>query len=218
MATLDRALAHAYAGDFAAGRELAERTRQEADRTGRPMDAAWARYVEGEVALDEHPELAIAPLEDALARARALGENFLAGVALVSAASVRSRYGDPRQGLLLFSEVVRHWHQAGNRTQLWTTLRGVVDLLARVGEVEPAAVLLGVLTSRSTGAPVFGADAARLEQTADQLRARLGPARFAAATARGSALPDEEVPAWAHEALDRAAGTTIRDNVEHPTG
>ena len=216
MTTLNRALAHAYAGDVAAGHELAERTREEAERTDRPLDAAWARYVEGEAMLDVHPDRAIVALEDALRRARALGDHFLTGVALVSAASVRSRHGDPLQALLLFSEVVRHWHQAGNRVQQWTTIRSVVGLLARVGAAEEAAVLLGVLTSRSTGAPVFGADAARLEQTAHQLREQLGPAGFLAATARGSALRDEEVPAWACETLDRAALMCV--NMEHPAG
>lgn len=85
-----------------------------------------ARYGTGEALLDTHLEQAVTLLEDALRRARALGERYLTGVALVSVASVRSRHGDPRQALEIFRDAVQHWHRAGNWTQQGTTVRNVV--------------------------------------------------------------------------------------------
>ncbi len=52
-------------------------------------------------------------------------------------------------------------------TQPWITLR-VGKLLARTGDDRTGTILLGALTNRATAAPVFGADATRL----DDLRRR----------------------------------------------
>ena len=116
-----------------------------------------ARYGTGEALLDTHLEQAVTLLEDTLRRARALGERYLTGVALVSVASVRSHHGDPRQALEIFRDAVQHWHRAGNWTQQGTTVRNVVGLLVRLGADEPAALLYGAVSTHSTAAPVFGA-------------------------------------------------------------
>lgn len=69
----------------------------------------------------------------------------------------------------------------------------MVDLLVRLGADEPAALLYGAVSTRSTAAPVFGADADRLEQAHRILTERLGAQRFTAAAASGTALDDDVV-------------------------
>jgi hypothetical protein len=98
--------------------------------------------------------------------------------------------------------VIEHWHQAGNWTQQWTTLRNVIDLLVRLHRDHYAAVLHGAVTSRTNAAPVFGADAERLERARLVLTERLGQDAFASTTALGAALHDEEVVTRACAALD----------------
>jgi hypothetical protein len=164
---------------------------------------AWAWYAAGEARLESEPDVAVTLVEEALARAEALTERYLTGVALVSAASLRGRHGDPDRTLRLFAEVMKRWHDAGDWTHQWTTVRNVIDLLARVGADEPAAVLHGAVTSRTTAAPVFGADAERLDRTRRLVVKRLGAAGWAAAVDRGTRLSDDEVVRYAREVIRR---------------
>jgi len=205
LAGILRALVAAYGGDVAAGIAVADRVHARADEEGCVVAVAWARYAQGEVRLEVDPPAAAALLEDALDRARALDDRYLTGVALVSAASVRGRHGDPVLALPLFREVVGHWHRAGDWVHQWPALRNVVDLLVRVGADEPAAVLLGAVSAtRRTAAPVYGADEGRLRAARRALTSRMGAAAVAAAAARGAALDDDAAVAFASAALDAA--------------
>lgn len=161
LAGTNRVLARAYSGDTTGAVALAGTVRDRAERDGNPVAIAWARYAAGEARLETEPDVAVTLIEDALARAETLTDRYLTGVALVSAASLRGRYGDPHRALPLFSEVMRRWHAAGDWTHQWTTVRNVIELPARIGADEPAAVLHGALASRTTSTPTFGADAAR---------------------------------------------------------
>jgi len=80
------------------------------------------------------------------------------------------------------------------------TIRNVVDLLLRAGADESAAVLHSVVTSRTTAAHAFGADAERLDEARDILRRRLGAETFAAAV-RGAAMNDHEAVHWTRARL-----------------
>jgi hypothetical protein len=199
-----RLVAAAYSGDPTTVAALADEACAWADAVGDPVASAWVRYAAGEARLDRDPARAAALLDDAIARGRALGERYLTGVALVSAASLRGRHGDPRRAVPLFRDVIEHWHQAGNWTQQWTTIRNVVELLVRMRIDEPAAVLYGAVTSRPTGARVFGPDEHRLDEARRVLTDRLGAERFAAAVSQGVALRDDDVVGFACATLDAA--------------
>src|SRR5690606_24464057 len=190
LASMNGALIASYSGDSATGIARADALRARAAAAGHPVAIAWALYAQGEVRLDVEPQRAAELLEEALQRARELDDRYLYGVALVSAASLRVRHGDPLQALPLF--------------------RDVVDLLVRVGADEPAALLLGGLSERSSAPPVFGPDAERLERCRDVLRARLGPQRFSAALSAGMVLSDDEVVTAARSALEEAARQPLR--------
>ena len=184
LAGTNRVLARAYSGD-----------------TADAVAIAWARYAAGEARLETEPDVAVTLIEDALARAETLTDRYLTGVALVSAASLRGRHGDPHRALPLFAEVMRRWHTAGDWTHQWTTVRNVIELLVRIGADEPAAVLHGALAGRATSTPTFGADAARLDGSRRLLAERIGAAAWAAAVDRGSRLGDDDVVRYARTAL-----------------
>ncbi len=117
---------------------------------------------------------------------------FMKGLALVSNTSLRGRHGDARLALRLYEDVIRHWHRGGSWNQQWLTLRNLVDLLARLGADEPAAVLYGACTASTTSPPSYGPEAYRLEAVVGTLVSTLGEKAFGEARARGASLSDDE--------------------------
>ncbi len=204
LAMLDGAvlLAEGYGGEVTAAARARD-LQALAHRHGWPVVAAWATYVRGELLRDRDPEQADGLLEEALRQARDLDERYLYGVALVSAASIRSRHGDPEQARQLFVEVVRHWRGQGNWTHQWTTLRNVLDLWVRTGRTEPAAVLAEALLDSGRAATGYGADAARLTDSAAALARELGPEQHAELRARAHSLDDDAVVQFVLATLSR---------------
>jgi len=197
-------LVTAYRGDPAGASREAEALEEWAVRLGSGPLRAWALYIRGESQLDTDPDASLVLLDAALSLAREQGDRYVAGVALVSIASLRGRHGDPRLAVPLFREVVDHWASLGDWTHQWTTLRSVVDLLVRLERHEDAAVLLGALRSRTRAAPVFGADAERLSAVEEQLVHELGRDAVAGLRGRGARLTDDGVVAFAGSALAAA--------------
>jgi predicted ATPase/DNA-binding SARP family transcriptional activator len=194
-------LSRAYGGDAPRALAQAEQVNHLAERVGNPTAMAFARYARGEILLDTEPDRAATLLQESIALAQGVQNRYVAGIALVSLASLCARHGDPHDALPLFSEVIEHWRQAGNWPQQWTTLRSVVTLLIRMGADQPAAILYGALTTAATATSPFGADADRLTEARRVLKTRLGSERFAALTAQGSAMTDEDVVAFAYETI-----------------
>jgi len=193
-------LVHAYGGDREAGVRAAEQVLAAAQG---PAVVAWATYGLAEALVEVDPDRALPIAEDALAQARAVDDRFLAGIALVTAASLHARHGDPLRAIPLFRETVGRWHRAGNWPQQWVAVRSIVGLLLRLGADEDAAVLHGVVSSRSTASRPYGADAERLAAAGAELARRLGGQRVAEARGRGEAMRDDEAIAWIDDVLDR---------------
>lgn len=197
------ALPLAYRSDCASAVEAARRARSVAMTTDNPYVIGWADYALGEALAAVDPDEAIIAIDAALARSRATGNRFLAGVALVSAASIRARHRDPRAALPLFGQVIDHWQGAGNWTQQWITIRNVIDLFARLGSDVAAAVLCGALDASRTAPRLFGADADRLTSTKASLRARLGDPHYQRCYTRGAAMTDEAALAFTVTEINR---------------
>ncbi len=204
FAVVNAALPLAYRSDGVGAVAAARRARSVAVTTNSPYVIAWADYTLGEALASVDPDEAIIAVDAALAAARDTRNRFLEGIALVSAASLRARHGDPRAALPLFGQVIDHWQRAGNWTQQWITLRNVIDLFARLGADEPAAILCGTLGASRTAAPLFGADADRLASTSATLRARLGEQQHRRCLARGAAMTDDDAVMFAAAEIDRA--------------
>ena len=205
-----RALTACYRGDREAALHHVAQAKREARALGNPSMTAWVAYTEAEIRLDTEPGRAIRLLDEAIALARGIDNRYLVGVALVSAASVQGRHGDPHRALRRFRAVIAHWHEAGGWNHLWTAMRSVVDLLARVGADEDAAVLYGAISASRTATRAYGADAARLAAVLDALTRRLGPERLERAVRRGAEMGDDAAVAAAYAAIDAAAPDASR--------
>lgn len=207
-------LVTAYRGDPAGAYREAAALEEWAVRLGSGPIRAWTRYLRGEALLDTDPETSLELFDAALALAREQGDRYVAGVALVSIASLRGRHGDPGEAVARFREVIEHWSAVGDWTHQWTTLRSVVDLLVRIDRSEDAVILLGALRSRTGAAPVFGADAERLAAVGEQLVRELGDDAVDGLLGRGARLTDDDVVTFACRALDAVgpaeAGQTNR--------
>ena len=203
-ARVNAALPLAYRSGETGALEMVRVARSVAVTTGSPYVIGWADYVLGEALASVEPSEAIAAVDAALVSARDTRNRFLEGIALVSAASLQARHGDPQAALPLFGQVIDHWHRAGNWTQQWVTLRNVIDLLARMGTDEPAAILCGALGASRSATPLFGADADRLANTTAALQTRLGEQQHRRCLARGAAMTDDDAVLYAAAEIDRA--------------
>ncbi len=203
LARADRALVDAYAGRTADAVAIADEL---VVRTGtEPLLAPWATYLVGEIRATTDPDAALAPLETSLRQARAVGERYAVGVALVTIASLLARRGDPVTAARAAAETLDHWRGTGNRTHQWVAVRHVVELLVRAGREAAAAELLGGLASRRSGGTVFGGDAVLLDELGHTLEEREEAAR------RGAARTDDELLDLARDALaELAEHTAVR--------
>jgi predicted ATPase/DNA-binding SARP family transcriptional activator len=133
------ALATAYAGDLEEARRCNELGVAAAVS---PSMQAWAAYVDGEIeSLGDHRELAEQHYLRAIELARRSGASFLEGIAAVGLVAVRGRGPRAREALSGYQQTIDYFARTGNWTHLWATLRNLADLLRRLGDDEPAALL-----------------------------------------------------------------------------
>jgi tetratricopeptide (TPR) repeat protein len=199
------AAAYAYGDRRKQASRLADQARAAAGKSRSPSALAFVSWISGEIAADTSPGQARHHLQRAVTLATSAGSRFVAGIARVSLAALDARHGDPAVAFSYYERAIREWRQAGAWTPLWVTLRTLVELLARGGAWHDAAVLYGAVTSASTGAPPFGADADRLRRSAALLRQHLADAEFASSVEDGARMDDNQVIQFALEAIDRAA-------------
>ena len=106
-----------------------------------------------------------------------------------------------RRWLNHYERAIREWQQAGAWTPLWVTLRTLVELLARAGAWADAATLYGAVTSASSGAPPFGADADRLRQSAALLHQHLTGTELRFHAGKGEQMDGGQVIQFALQAI-----------------
>jgi predicted ATPase/DNA-binding winged helix-turn-helix (wHTH) protein len=133
------ALAKAYAGDLDEARVLNARALAAAES---PSMRSWIAYVDGEIeGCAGRAEQAEAHYVRAIDLARSAGATFLVGVSMVGLLSVRAAAGRVHDSLLGYREVVDYFAGTGDWTHLWVTLRNLAELLRRLDDEEPAAIL-----------------------------------------------------------------------------
>lgn len=198
------AAAHAYGNGLEEASRLADQAHAAADRSGSPSAQAFASWVSGEIIASTSPGLARDHLQRAVALATAAGSRFVDGISRVSLATLHAQHGDPADALRHYEQVILQWQQAGAWTPLWVTIRTLVGLLAQVGAYRDAATLYGAVASATSGAPAYGADAARLRDSAALLRDRLG-SDFSACVGQGQQLDGGQTTGLALAAIRRAA-------------
>ena len=144
------ALATAYMGDLDRARDL---NRRALAAVASFSDDAWSSYVQGEIeSAAGRRDLAERHYRHAVERARHAGATFLVGVAMVGLQAELTRAGRVDDALSGYREVIDYFARTGNWTHQWTTIRNLADLLRRLGDAEPAA-LLDAAADRAPDAP-----------------------------------------------------------------
>lgn len=198
-----RALALAYADRNHEAVAMVEHAQLAGDSLRNPTIMALARYAHGEALMDHDPDAA-AVLFDAVMDLADRSENrMLLGVAGVSTTSLHARHGEPTKALRSFAYVLDVWSQTNDWTHLWVGLRSLVELLARIGSDEAAAVLHGAVLDAPGAPPVYGADADRLAHLAAELDQRLGTSQMAAARLRGQTMAADDLLDWTRAEINR---------------
>lgn len=195
-------LALTYAGRPDEALARAEEIEPVAARLGNPTMRGLVLYGRGEALLETAPQQAADPLEQAADLAAAVDNRMLLGVVDVSLISLQARHGDSTEALRSFTGMIDRLHEAGDWTHLWTGLRGLVEVLARLGCDEPAGVLLGAVRGAVNAPPVYGEDAERLAAVEAELDERLGADAVAGLQARGRALTNDEAVRFARHAIE----------------
>ncbi len=167
-----------------------------------PSGRAWGWYVAAEAVRAADPAECIRRLGQAIDLARAVGSVFIEGVARVGMLAAALRLGDHATALRLFPDVLRGWQRSGSWFQQWTSLRTLAALLAELDAAEPAAVLLGAADTAPEAPAIGGAEEVGYAALHGDLATRLGPARFAAATAWGAAQPRTAIVEYALRAIE----------------
>ncbi len=200
---LTAVLARCYAGepDGAALREL----HRLAYDCGSPSQLAWAHYGSGEAHRSVDPAAALDHFNRAVTLGRSVGNDFVAGVALLSISDVRAEHGEAGVALATFGQIVEHWSARGDWTHQLTTLRNLVVLLARIGAHDEAAQLAGACSANSD-APPFGSAADRLAEAQSEVRRSLGEAEYRRAVGQGQGLTQAEVVELARTAIAARSG------------
>ena len=162
----------AYSGELDRARELQARGRAGAVS---PIDArveptTWPGRSRASPAT---PRAAERHYLRAIDLARAAGATFLDGVASVGLVALRGRAGRIADALRGYRDVVDYFARTGNWTHLWPALRNLADLLRRIGDPDPAAVL-DAAADHAPDAPAIDRSGRPLEPQAVSIEPRRG--------------------------------------------
>jgi predicted ATPase len=199
-------LARSYAGTATPG-ELDASTRA-LQRGDWPSGQAWGWYVSAEAVRLTDPAESLRRLERALDLARGVGSVFIQNLAEVGRLAAALRLGDHATALRGVSDVIRGWQRSGSWSQQWTTLRTLAALFAELDADEPAAVLLAAADTAPEAPAIGDPELAAHRKLRARLQARLGPQRYAAATAWAAAQPRTAIVEHALQAVDEVAART----------
>lgn len=199
-----RIMALAYGGRRRDARERAEELTPTLDELGNPTAMAQARYSWGEALAEDEPQAAMPLLERAVALADSVDNRLVAGTARMTLTSLQARHGAPDVALEGFRQLIDELESLGDWTHLWTGLRSLADLLARVEAYHDAAVVLGAVRHAPEAAPAYGADADRLATLATTLEQAIGADELNRATTVAKTNSRDELVDRARQAIDAA--------------
>jgi len=202
----DLALALFYTGDDEEARRIAAIANGRADQSGNPTLLAWASYLQGELDADQKPAEAIETLEESVEYAIAVGNEFVAGISLIALAATASRHGDSSIAFEALERCIHLFSRAGNRPQLWTAVRNLVEVLHSVGADRDALVLHAAAEADSEHAPeVFGPIGDRYREMVDDISLTLGEDIAVGATREGGSMEYKDAVDFALNAIARAS-------------
>ena len=147
----------------------------------------------GALLLLERPAEAIPLLKDAVTLAQEMNAGVFLMHALVNLGWAQLRTGAQRQARQSLKEAVQVALGTGNEDGAARALDGLAAAAATLGEPQQGALLLGAAKNirEGVGSRMWGIDRASQEQTASELRGRLGEPQFTNALLQGAALDQE---------------------------
>jgi hypothetical protein len=196
-----------YTGDIDESDRRAAATATAADRLTSPSARSFAEFVLGELSAERDGQSARLHLERAVDLAQTVGNQFLAGLARVTLASLVPDGADDADAAAVdhYRVALAGWERTGAWFAQLVTLRSVVGLLISRRAFDRAATLYGVIDAARSTSPVYGADREKLERTRATLDHELGEARVDELAAVGRRLRRDEIVAFAADSLARVA-------------
>ena len=106
--------------------------------------------------------------------AHSSGATFVVGIASVGLPDSAANAGHVDDALRGYRDLIDYWDRSGNWTQQWVTLRNLAQLLRRLGDDEPAA-LLDAAAEQAPDAPATNVPADAPAAVAASTRPRVPP-------------------------------------------
>ncbi|TVR21746.1 MAG: helix-turn-helix domain-containing protein [Ilumatobacter sp.] len=190
------------------GVAFAEDAAEAATSAGSPTALAEAAYARGLALRSSDTTESEAHLRRSAELGERAGNRWIRAFALTEVHWLNARHGNLAEGLAGYAEVIDTWHRGGDWANLWLSLRHVFGIMTQLGHHEAAAVVHGALVAAGAAyaLPFEPADAERLEHHVGQLRRVLGPAPFATAVRRGTAMSDSEIVAYVQAEIAQVTG------------
>ncbi len=187
-------------GDYATATEVLDESIELARRLGLKWVLADSLDTLGGVfRLQKNYARAAVVLEESLAISREMGNRWGMSFSLSKLGLIALDQRDYPQAARLFKDSSALQDELGDRRGLAQSIEGLARTALIQQQAERAASLFGVAQTlrQSIGTPLPPGDQVELEQDLAILRSQLTAPAFAAAWARGCALPAEQIVPWA---------------------
>jgi predicted ATPase/DNA-binding XRE family transcriptional regulator len=204
MLAIQAAIALSLVAESAGQTDEAGRCAREAVETARALNwpdaLGWSLGILGgaRAHAGDLPGATLA-LDEALALFRGLGGVWGETSTLFYLAGVARAEGDLTRAAGLHAEALEVRRDAGLLTEVYDDLVGIAEIAQRLGQLEPAARMLGAEDTHHAvyGSAGWGTTSMRREQTQRELIAQLGEGSFRRAWEAGRALSTEDIIAEA---------------------
>jgi hypothetical protein len=201
--TCDISVAHA----FNSGRrspeaaELVDDLVVRARATGNPTVLCWGLLVGADAIADVDADRALAGYSAAIAHGSLVDNRLFVALARASGVALMTRHGDAAAALEAFDRILAQWEDGANEAVQWGTLLHLAELLTRVGAERDGALVAGAVLAARRRRPTIPRDDARLAETVDHIRARIGGTATENALTEGADMALEAAVAHARRMI-----------------
>jgi len=179
---------------------LAEESIAAARSLGNPYWISYALWIAGMAFSKADVRRAFAAWDEGVDFVREHRVQFFEGFLARDAGRLHTSDGETGAALVLFANAIGAFQRAGNVPQLMITLASVPALFERLDRLEPAATLLGALSSE----PSSLHHVPELDEIRDRVRRKLGKTRAAELESAGAAFDLGAAAAYALRQIDVA--------------